>query len=110
MMLYRPLPSVLNNKFMLFALQSEMTKYNLNRISGGSTVGHVRVGDIRDLFIPHCDGEEQLRICDLLGQADKAIEHSRKAGARVSDLKNGLMQDLLSGRVSVAPLLESEPA
>ena len=80
------------------------------RISGGSTVGHVKVGDIRDLAIPFCSDPEQGLITAALKSKDQLLDNDREQLAKLRIQKTGLMQDLLTGKVSVTPLLESAAA
>jgi type I restriction enzyme, S subunit len=109
MMLYRPNRDLIDPRYFLYALQSQQIKNRLELISGGSTVGHVRVGDIRTLwmFMPESGGE-QTQIANAL---DGITDQLRRETARLEKLKKqklGLMQDLLTGRVPV-PVDEPEP-
>ncbi len=52
------------------------------------------------------DPEEQSRICDVLFKAQANIEEHKRNLRKLHSLKTGLMQDLLSGRVSVKGLVE----
>jgi type I restriction enzyme, S subunit len=110
MMLYRPLPGIISSEFMVYALQSQLVQGNLDRISGGSTVGHVKVGDVRDLAIPFCREPEQGLVATALVVKDAALDELRQLVAKLLSQKSGLMQDLLTGKVSVAPLLEGVAA
>ena len=47
---------------------------------------------------------------DALKAADDRIRAADSTLAKLIELKSGLMQDLLTGRVPVDALLESEPA
>jgi type I restriction enzyme, S subunit len=110
MMLYRPLAEIISSEFMVYALQSRQVQANLDRISGGSTVGHVRVGDIRDLAIPFCKEPEQRLITVALAGKDEVLDCERARVAKLRLQKSGLMQDLLTGKVSVVPLLQKAAA
>jgi len=50
--------------------------------------------------------DEQLRICKVLFNAQKNVEEHKSNLRKLHSIKTGLMQDLLSGEVSVTPLLE----
>ncbi|WP_420384607.1 restriction endonuclease subunit S [Novosphingobium sp.] len=110
MMLYRPLEGIISSDFLVYALQSQLVQAHLDRISGGSTVGHVKVGDIRDLAIPFCSDPEQGLITAALKSKDQLLDNDREQLAKLRIQKTGLMQDLLTGKVSVTPLLESAAA
>jgi type I restriction enzyme S subunit len=82
MMLYRPDPEKADSRFLLYALMSSGVQRNLLKKIGGSTVGHAKVDDIRNLQIPI--------------PRDAALE-TKLAKAR--GIKRGLMQELLTGRI-----------
>lgn len=102
MMLYRPNKAIIDPSFFLFALQSRQIQNRLDLISGGSTVGHVRVGDIRSLwmFMPKSK-QEQLQIAGTLSQASERLSAEQAKRDKLQTQKLGLMQDLLTGKVSV---------
>lgn len=109
MMLYRTNPNRLRSDFLLYALYSSSVQGHLLEMAGGSTVGHVRVNDIRTLPIPHPkDTKEQNQIAQILGQADNALDDFSNTRSKLLVLKTALMQDLLTGRKRVTPLLEME--
>jgi type I restriction enzyme, S subunit len=107
MMLYRPNPESINSRYFLFALQSQQIKNRLELISGGSTVGHVRVGDIRTLwmFMPE-SSSEQKQIADALDGATDRLKREAAQLEKLQKQKVGLMQDLLTGRVPVPAAAE----
>jgi len=101
MMLYRPNPTKLDSSFLLYALQSEPVQDHLRNLGGGSTVGHVRVGDIRQLPIPCPPLATQIAVAKMLEEIDVALDRAAGSFAQTADLKNSLASDLLSGRVRV---------
>jgi type I restriction enzyme S subunit len=103
MMLYRTDSSQINNDFFLYALQSEPIQLRLDLISGGSTVGHVRVGDIRDLWMYQPASEiEQTNIGNALNSISTILETEKIKLKKLMMQKTGLMHDLLSGKKSVS--------
>lgn len=102
MMLYRPDAELIFPRYFLYVLQSRQIQNRLDLISGGSTVGHVRVGDIRDLwmFMP-TDSVEQLQIADALDGITVKLDRELAQLGKLRKQKLGLMQDLLTGRVPV---------
>lgn len=102
MMLYRPDSRKIDGGFLLFALQSNAIQNRLDLISGGSTVGHVRVGDIRTLwmYLPPTL-EEQRRIASALLAATARLRADNNVLDKLRQMKQGLMQDLLTGKVPV---------
>lgn len=102
MMLYRTDPEKIYNDFFLYALQSKAIQNRLDLISGGSTVGHVRVGDIRDLYMFHPKTKkEQQQIASSLNHISSKIETEVNLCEKLRKLKAGLMHDLLTGKVQV---------
>ncbi|MGY3531186.1 restriction endonuclease subunit S [Bradyrhizobium sp. USDA 4452] len=101
MMLYRPAPSKLDSSFLLYALQSQPVQDHLRNLGGGSTVGHVRVGDIRTLPIPCPDKPTQIAIARVLAEIDIALDYATASCARTASLKVALQSDLISGRTRV---------
>ncbi len=56
------------------------------------------------------DKEEQDRIAEVILKADKIIQAKKIERKKLLGIKSGLMQDLLSGEVSVTPLMENHEA
>lgn len=110
MMLYRPNQDLISPHFFLYALQSRQIQNRLEIISGGSTVGHVRVGDIRNLwmFMPN-SFFEQKQIAAALNSVSEKLNGELSQLRKLRQLKLGLMQDLLTGKVQVTAD-EPEPA
>lgn len=102
MMLYRPNPECIDPRYFLYALQSQQIKNRLELISGGSTVGHVRVGDIRTLwmFLPKSCGE-QTQIANALDGVAERLKQEATQLEKLQKQKLGLIQDLLTGKVPV---------
>ena len=57
--------------------------------------------------VPIPSTREQTEIARILHQVDDVLEEEKAQLAKARRLKTGLMQDLLTGKVSVAPLLDS---
>ncbi len=106
MMMYRPDSTRLHNEFMVVALQSRSVQKVLIDWAGGSTVGHVRVGDIRRLPVPVPPLPEQYAIADVWRRLRERLRRESRSLDKWQVLKHGLMEDLLSGQVRVTSLLE----
>lgn len=65
-------------------------------------------GLLRDLVVAYPTRYEQERCLAILRNAQELISITQLQLDKLSSLKTGLMQDLLSGRVSVAGLLQKE--
>jgi type I restriction enzyme, S subunit len=78
--------------------------------SQGGIMDAIQSSTLRDLRLPTPHMGEQERILAIYREAKDRLCHLRDEAAKLALLKSALMQDLLTGPVSVAPLLESEPA
>ncbi|WP_168733400.1 restriction endonuclease subunit S [Deinococcus sp. Arct2-2] len=108
-MLYRPNPEVMVSEFMLLSIYSQHVQDTIDKWTGGSTVGHLRVGDVRKLPFLVPPLAEQNRISELVGQQNLREQKEQAQLAKLQTLKRGLMEDLLTGRVRVT-VGESEAA
>jgi type I restriction enzyme S subunit len=61
---------------------------------------------VAEYYIPLPPLSEQKRIAEILSQIDQAIEKEEKYKEKLEHLKQGLMQDLLTGKVRVNHLIE----
>lgn len=107
MMMYRPKHDVLVGDFLVTALMWTRVQKTLADISGGSTVGHVRVGDIRALNVPVPPLLEQEAIARAYSALEQRLLSEEDLLSKFLKEKSGLMDDLLTGRVRVTPLLEA---
>lgn len=89
--------SKLNAGYMFWLLTA--AKPALSRLGFGSTVDGIRIEDIRFIFIPLPPVEEQERIAGVLSAWDRAIEQVGSLIKAKKQLKKGLMQQLLTGRM-----------
>ncbi len=101
MMLYRPDANVVLGSYLVQVLQSARVQKHLDLISGGSTVGHVKVGDIRNLLVPWTALPEQELIAENLEGIREQLLSLRADATKLRQAKAGLMHDLLSGRIPV---------
>lgn len=106
MMMYQPNPMKLRGDYLVYAIYSRAVQSRLLELAGGSTVGHIRVGDVRSLPIPHPRStNEQGDICVALNSLSSIDTETVSSLRKLTKLKAGLMHDLLTGRVPVTPLL-----
>ncbi|MBF58270.1 restriction endonuclease subunit S [Halomonas sp. FeN2] len=79
-------------------------------ITVGSTQVHARSSEYVRIIIPIPALHEQIAINERIRSLDENISAEKRALSEASDLKKGLMDDLLTGRVRVTPLLEQAQA
>ena len=101
MMMYKVNTDIIINQFMLLSLLSEAVQSNLLDLAGGSTVGHVRVGDIQTLKVHVPSVKEQIRIVESAQPIQERLTAKNRRLQKLKLLKQGLMSDLLTGRVRV---------
>ncbi len=99
MVLLRPNRQKVAPRYLLYALQSS-TVQNVIRIQGGigSTVSNLRIPTLAALEIPLPSLGEQEAISDALSDADALIEFQEQLLAKKRQLKQGGMQELLTGK------------
>jgi len=90
-----------NGKFLSLLLQSEYHKKYFGRLASGSTRFALSLGTISNTLILLPAIEEQKQISKILNSQDEKIEKEEENLAKLKELKKGLMNDLLSGKVRV---------
>jgi len=66
------------------------------------------INDLHDVSIAIPDGYEQEKICEIIDQSSLLISQCEEQLFKLQSLKTALMQDLLTGDVSVANLLDEQ--
>ena len=87
-------------------VNSEYVKAQVRGITAGVTRPKVTLKDVRSLKIAIPSTEEQARILDILQRCSKRMNSERAELSKLQSQKSGLMDDLLTGRVRVTPLLK----
>ena len=90
-----------DTRFVFSALTNSITASQIAKVSSGSTFGRINLGEIRKLLIPHPGIVEEQRIADRLFGCDEYSRMLKDELAKLRQQKQGLMQDLLTGRVHV---------
>ncbi len=108
--LLRPIPSSLSPSFLREFFNTHFYHKQMGYLSAGSGLKHIHLEHFRKFILPLPETQEQGQIIGQLGEIDCQILHTEKQLEKLRLQKSGLMQDLLTGTVSVEPLLEKEPA
>jgi len=87
------------NRYLQAAIRHPYVQNYLTAQSGGSTVGRILKDHLLKTPIPLPPKEEQKQIADTLKGFDQRIANESEYKSRLQRLKQGLMQDLLSGIV-----------
>jgi len=75
-----------------------MNREEVLRLVKGSTVYHIHAKDLSDLEVLLPPVNEQKAIAEVLSDIDDEIEALDKRLAKTRDLKQGMAQELLTGR------------
>jgi type I restriction enzyme, S subunit len=99
-MLLRTFPDLIDPRFLLVALRDPAFQRRMIRAAVGSTVKHLRVGDVEALVIPVPPPEEQKRIVakveHLLKLCDDLEAKLRRAEDRASKLVEAVVQEVVA--------------
>jgi type I restriction enzyme S subunit len=99
-------PTKCNPRFVESMFNSWLITHQIERSKGRGTREGVNTQQITSLRFPGPEVAEQNRITTTRSEAMAAIEAMKAEIIKLGVQKAGLMQDLLTGKVSVAPLLE----
>jgi type I restriction enzyme S subunit len=100
----------IDNVFLKLLLESDAYQRRIEEDAGGSTIKHIYISKIDKMVIavPKDRNEQDSIKCRLLAQANTLCE-LEATFAKLRAMKTALMQDLLTGRKRVTPLLASSP-
>ena len=96
----RPIQNAYDTRFVYYVLSSFVFKDFLEQLSAGSTIIHLYQKDMNkfDFYIPD-DIKEQKAIADILFDMDAEITALEQKIAKCQRLKQGMMQQLLTGKI-----------
>jgi len=97
----RLLKEEFNPKFVSFFLNSEIGKKGIKTIEVGSTLAHINVSDFMKFRIPKPSLLEQHQLADILTDFETKIDILHEKKSSYEQLKRGLMQQLLTGKIRV---------
>ncbi|HII4458353.1 TPA: restriction endonuclease subunit S [Clostridium perfringens] len=90
-----------DSNFISYYLNSDKGKDRLSSIFVGSTIKHINVKDLVKFFVPVPEIYEQRKIVSILSSLDGKIEQYRNKKEKLEEMKKGLMQQLLKGKIRV---------
>ncbi len=91
----------INMHFLSFLLSSNAVLQSFELNLTGSTIKNLSIKAIKETRIIYPSMEEQKQIAKILTTQDKKIQTEETNLAKLKELKKGLMNDLLSGKVRV---------
>lgn len=82
-------------------LNSHFGQGQIARLQAGGNREGLNFQQIKEIKIPQPSASEQNQIASILSAEDKRIEKAKSRLEKLKDLKKGLMNDLLTGKVRV---------
>jgi type I restriction enzyme S subunit len=89
----------LNPSFLSYFLSSPLGQKQIKSFQAGSTRQGLNYDQVRSIRLPVPKRGEQEKIAEFLSEIDNRIEQERNCATQLERLKQGVMQDLLSGTV-----------
>jgi len=100
--------NIIEGLFLSKALRLHYVNVFFQKRANGITRFGITKETIENALIPLPPLPEQQRIAEILSQIDQTIEKEQQYKEKLQKIKQGLMQDLLTGKVRVNKLLEVE--
>ena len=106
-MLLRPRPDKMHGEFLVAQIYSGAVADRIATLTSGTTNPHLNVAEVRRFLVPLPSMEEQCAIGRHLSRLESEIDAESLKTDKLCATKSGLMDDLLTGRIRVTPLLEA---
>ena len=103
----RPIKEI-NPHYLRCLMLSDFFQRYLGNAEVGTTRAEISIKILRDLYVIKPPNSEQDEIVNRVGAIEQSIDQDNIACDKLRSLKTALMQDLLTGKVSVTPLLTEE--
>ncbi len=103
----RPINDAYHPKYIYYILTSFIFNKFIDNLKAGSTISHLYQKDFVLFNLPLPPLQEQQRIAKILTQIDNTIEKEQKYKEKLIKIKNGLMEDLLTGKIRVNNLIKN---
>ena len=105
MMYLRAEPSELDPEFLLHSIYGPIVRAYIQHVSNGSTVGHLRLGQVGAIPLLWCPVEEQREIVARIGAEsvplDEAITRTEREIALMQEYRTRLTTDIVTGKLDV---------
>lgn len=89
-------------------ITSYLGQKQIMALNAGSNREGLNYQQVRNIIVPVPEEEERVKIAEILERASKNIAKSKAQLSKLKNIKAGLMQDLLTGKVRVNHLIEKE--
>ncbi|MGW6682194.1 restriction endonuclease subunit S [[Kitasatospora] papulosa] len=105
MMYLRPNPKVLESRYLVHSIYGPATRTYIELTTNGSTVGHLRLGQVGALPVIWCPIDEQRAIADQIDQEwaplNTAISRAEREISLLLEYQTRLTADVITGRLDV---------
>lgn len=91
----------INNKFMKYMLMSDGVQRQLETLSTGTTAKGINQKNLARVYVKISMIKEQEKIASILFKIDEKIEEYQNKKQKLEEIKKGLMQQLLTGKIRV---------
>jgi type I restriction enzyme, S subunit len=113
MMYFRPNPDLLDGEFLLLTIYGPVVRRYIEINCSGSTVGHLRLGQVYSLPLLWCSVDEQKQIVAHVKGQTQGIELAQARAASEVDLlreyRTRLISDVVTGKLDVRQAAASLP-
>lgn len=96
---YRTNESITSSIYVALNFQSFQYRNYINVLLSGSSINNLNPGNIESIEIPFPPIEEQTRIASIVLDMDNEISSLEKKLSKSKMLKQGMMQELLTGKI-----------
>lgn len=103
-MFFRPLDGS-DPRYILYSIYGPLAREYIDSKNKGSTVGHLKLGQVASLPLFYCPPKEQNEIADYLdkrcGAIDKVVEKKTEIISKLTDYKKSLIYEVVTGKKEV---------
>lgn len=96
------------NEFVMYSMNGAVARKQVRGYEQGVTMKRINLGNLRRIEIALPSIPEQTQVVERLAATQQQIASTLQLLQKLRDQKAGLMDDLLTGRVRVTPLLEGD--
>jgi type I restriction enzyme, S subunit len=112
MMYIRPPKQVLLSEFLLYSIYGGLARERINEKSKGSTVGHLRVGEVGELplLLPPLDEQQALVkfVAEELSKLHALAAQAEQAIALMTERRSALISAAVTGQIDVRGLAPAQ--
>jgi type I restriction enzyme S subunit len=88
--------------FAMFFGESFLADFQIEAVSHGAVVSGLNISTVSGIRVPLPPVKEQQKIVEVVNKSRGKLSQERESKKELQDLKRGLMQDLLTGKVRIS--------